>query len=98
MSKKAFDNIMAGLQDAVAYAEGDLSRGRTQEYRVPVVDVRSARTKLGLSLNNFAATFGISVDTVRHWEQGQLQPTGLAQTLLAIIDREPEAVKRALSA
>ena len=89
---------MAGLEDAVAYAGGDQSRGRTHEYRIPTVDVSSARAKLGLSLDKFAATFGVSVGTVRNWEQGQRQPEGPARTLLAIIDREPEAVKRALSA
>lgn len=97
MSKKVFDNIMAGLEDAIAYADGDSSRGRPHDYRFPTVDVSSARAKLGLSLDKFAVTFGVSVDTVRNWEQGRCQPGGPARTLLAVIDQEPEAVKRALN-
>lgn len=37
------------------------------------------------------------LSTVRSWEQGQRQPSGAARTLLKVIEREPEAVKRALS-
>jgi putative transcriptional regulator len=34
---------------------------------------------------------------LRKWEQGQRQPHGAALTLLNIMDREPEAVIRAIS-
>ena len=43
MGKKAFDDIMAGLQDALAYAQGDGTRGRETIVEVPAVDVRAAR-------------------------------------------------------
>ena len=32
MSKKAFDSIMAGLQDALAYTKGDKTRGRSTAF------------------------------------------------------------------
>jgi len=34
--------------------------------------------------------------TLRKWEQGQRSPTGAAKTLPEMIEREPEAVNRAL--
>lgn len=34
--------------------------------------------------------------TVRNWEQGVRHPEGPARILLQVIDREPEAVMRAL--
>lgn len=39
MTKQAFDSIMAGLQDALAYAEGDRKRGRAHVIKIPEVDV-----------------------------------------------------------
>jgi putative transcriptional regulator len=50
-----------------------------------------------MSQGDFAARFGISPATLRNWEQGRRQPEGPARVLLAIIDREPQAVQRALS-
>ncbi len=93
---KAFDKIMDGLTDAIAYAEGDKSRGKAHVVEVPAVDVKAARKKLGLSQDKFAAAFKISSSTLRKWEQGARRPQGPAQVLLTVIDREPEAVLRAL--
>ena len=97
MASKAFDKIMDGLTDALAYAEGDKSRGKVHEVEVPTVDVRAARKKLGLSQDKFAETFKISSSTVRKWEQGSRLPNGPARVLLSVIEKEPEAVKRALA-
>lgn len=96
MSKRAFDKIMAGLTDAVAIAEG---RADPAAYRVHVpeaVDVKAIRRKLGLSQAAFAARFGFSAAAVRDWEQARRKPEASARVLLTVIDREPEAVQRAL--
>lgn len=97
MTKQAFDSIMAGLEDALAYAKGDRRRGKPHVVQVPAVDVRKARKKLGMSQDRFAASFGVSVATVRNWEQGRRRPEGAARVLLRVIEREPEAVSRALA-
>ncbi len=96
MATEAFNKIMDGLTDALAYANGDETRGKAHEVEVPTVDVRAARKKLGLSQNKFAKAFKISASTLRKWEQGSRHPNGPAQVLLAVIDKEPETVKRAL--
>ena len=62
------------------------------------VDVRGIREKLHLSQSAFAAQFGFTAAAVRQWEQGRRQPHGPARVLLTIIDREPNAVRRALEA
>jgi putative transcriptional regulator len=36
------------------------------------------------------------VNTVRHWEQGRRVPEGPTRAYLMVIDREPEAVQKAL--
>jgi putative transcriptional regulator len=96
MGKTAFDRIMDGLTDALAYAEGDTGRGKAHVVELPVVDVKAARKKLGLSQDKFAAAFRISPSTLRKWEQGTRHPQGPARVLLTVIAREPEAVLRAL--
>jgi putative transcriptional regulator len=60
------------------------------------VDVRAIRERLRLSQSAFAARFGFTTAAVRQWEQGRRQPHGPARVLLTIIDREPNAVRRAL--
>lgn len=62
------------------------------------VDVAAIRAKSGLSQERFAAVFGISLSTLRNWEQGRRAPEGPARVLLQVIDHEPEAVRRALAA
>ena len=45
----------------------------------------------------FATQFGFSIDAVRNWEQGRRQPDVAARAFLMVIDREPDAVRRALT-
>jgi len=96
MARKAFDAIAAGLHDAIASARGEGGRGRIRRVRVPDVDVSAVRAKLGLSQEDFAAAFGVSLGTVRNWEQGRRQPEGPARALLVVIDKAPKTVMEAL--
>src|SRR5437660_10412318 len=59
--------------------------------------VRRVRRRAGFSQAEFARRIGLSVATVRSWEQGKLLPEGAARALLRVLDRVPEAV-HALSA
>src|SRR5262245_60286153 len=96
MAKKAFEAIAEGLRDAIAHARGEDGRGRMRRVRIPDVDVAKVRAKLGLSQADFAATFGVSLGTVRNWEQGRRRPEGPARALLAVINKAPKAVMEAL--
>jgi putative transcriptional regulator len=60
------------------------------------VDVKALRGRLGMSQETFAAAFGLNLAALRDWEQQRRVPRGPARTLLRIIEREPEAAKRAL--
>jgi putative transcriptional regulator len=64
--------------------------------KVPTVDVAAIRAALGLTQAAFAARFGLSLGTVRDWEQRRKPPEGPARVLLAVIASDPEAVDRAL--
>jgi DNA-binding transcriptional regulator YiaG len=61
------------------------------------VDVRAVRKHLGLTQEEFAPLFGMSVSGYRKWEQGRRAVSGPARTLLRVMSREPEAVLRALA-
>lgn len=65
---------------------------------LPRIDVAALRKRLGLSQRVFGTRFHLSVATVRDWEQGRSRPDGAAGVLLAVIDRDPHAVMRALDA
>jgi putative transcriptional regulator len=55
-------------------------------------DVRAVRERYGLSQDQFAGLMGISVGTLRNWEQGRRKPRGPARVLLVVAARHPEAV------
>ncbi len=96
MGKKAFESIAAGLREAIAHARGAPTGVRVRRVRVPDVNVGTARGKLGLSQEDFAAAFGVSVGTVRNWEQGRRRPEGPARVLLTVINKAPRTVMDAL--
>ena len=59
--------------------------------------VRRVRAGTGLSQNRFAAHYGFSVAAVRDWEQGRRTPEASTLCYLRVIEREPQAVSRALA-
>ena len=67
-----------------------------QAARVTEVELSAAakaRSKVGLSQNDFADLLGVSLRTVQDWEQGRRNPTGAAQTLLRVAEQHPEALR-----
>ncbi len=95
---KLSNELLKSLEEALAHAEGKRTAARVHKVPVKPADIQKARKRLGLSQDQFAGAFGVSASTLRKWEQGQRSPTGAAKTLLKIIEREPEAVVRALKA
>jgi DNA-binding transcriptional regulator YiaG len=55
-------------------------------------DVASLRAFLGLSQDQLALAMGISVHTLRNWEQGRRYPDGPAIALLRIAARHPRVI------
>ena len=92
---QAFQSIKQGLNEAISHARG-YKRG-VMVHQPQEVDVPGLRTRLGLTQEQFAARFGFSVATLRHWERGDRSPNGAALVLLNVIDKDPRAVMRALS-
>ena len=74
--------------DAQSATEAQLAAGRRRP------DVRAIRDSLGLSIEEFAARFGLSQILVGEWEGGQRHPDRTALMLLRVIAAEPDTVAR----
>ena len=59
--------------------------------------VRRVRAGFGLTQAGFAERFGVPAASLRDWEQGRRAPDAATKAYLTVIEREPEAVLRALS-
>ncbi len=90
----AFDSIKQGLDEALEFSKGKTGKAVVHEFSP--VDVKNIRAKVGMSQNEFASAFGISVSTLRHWERGDRTPHGPALVLLNVVAKEPKAVLKAL--
>jgi putative transcriptional regulator len=92
---KAFASIKRGLEQAVRHGKGQRVAGM-RVHVAPEIDVKAVRERTGMTQEQFAATFAISLGALRHWERGDRKPRGTARVLLNVIAKEPQAVMRAL--
>ncbi len=70
-----------------------LARGKLKSGQ----DVAALRRFTGLSQQMFAVALGISVHTLRNWEQGRRMPEGPALALLRIAARHPRVLHENLA-
>jgi len=89
-------SILRGFEEAIAFAEGTADMSLYRVHIPAEIDVKAIRGRLGLTQQEFAVRFGFSVNTLRHWEQGRRVPEGPTRAYLMVIDREPQAVQKAL--
>lgn len=99
MEKELFESLMSGLEDAVAFAEGDTTRCRVVVRESPVPeykaeDVARTRKSLNLSQRALASVLGVSTRTVEAWEAGRNKPSGAARHLLYLFDCDHSLVDR----
>lgn len=87
------DDLMQSLGEALAHIKGE---GPALVH--PPIDPREVREHAGLTQAQMAPIMGMSLSGYCKWEQGKRAVSGPAETLLRLIAKEPEAVKRALAA
>ena len=90
-----FESIKRGMEEAIAHSKGE--KGDVRLFIPEQVDVRQVRERTGLTQNHFAATFGISLGTLRHWERGDRKPHGPALVLLNAVNNAPDVLMRILN-
>lgn len=90
------ERMIRSAKQALAFAEGKKDHGCV--VHIPEeINVRRIRKKLNMSQKTFADYFGVNLRTIQDWEQGRRVPSGASKNFLFVIDREPEAVRRALT-
>ena len=96
MIRDDFQKLVTSVKQA-----GKIRRGKarpTRVFRFKPADVKAIRLQLDQSQAEFALMIGVSVATLRNWEQGRRSPEGPARALLKVAAEQPDAVRRALSA
>jgi len=89
--------IEEGLREALAWKRGEI------ELEIRVIElmtpkrVKAIRKSVAKSPREFECRFGVPARTVEGWEQGKKVDVA-ARVLLTVIEKEPEAVERALVA
>jgi putative transcriptional regulator len=94
MKTEDFDLLMTSVKQGSAILRGDAKPSRVFEYQP--ADVKRIRSSLHQSQVEFAQMIGVSVSTLRNWEQGRRVPEGPARALLMVAARNPKAVAEAL--
>jgi putative transcriptional regulator len=91
MKDELFNELMESVRQGGAILRGEMEPSRAFDLD-EAPDVASVREQLGLSQPKMAALMGISVGTLRNWEQGRRRPEGPARALLRVAAKHPEAV------
>lgn len=90
MKKEPFEELIESVKQGGAIIRGKMEASRSTEF--PDLEVRSIRERYDLSQDKFASLLGISVATLRNWEQGRRRPEGPARVLLRVAAEHPEAI------
>ena len=90
MKKELFEELLESVKQGGAIMKGRMKPLRTFDFAES--EVRKIREQYGLSQDKFATLMGISVATLRNWEQGRRKPEGPARILLRVAASHPEAL------
>lgn len=85
------DDLIQAMTEALAHAKGE-GTAIVHDHIAP----REVREKAKLTQAQMAPLMGMSLSGYRKWEQGQRRVSGPAATLLRLIQKEPDVVRRAL--
>ena len=94
---KAFESIKRGLLQAIEHANGTADPSTYRVHVVCPIDVEKIRTNLGLTQQEFAEKFSLSIRSIRSWESGKRSPNGIARAYLSVIMRAPQVVQESLT-
>jgi putative transcriptional regulator len=90
MKDELFSELVASVREGGKILRDKARPTRTFEIKAP--NVKKIRSTYKLSQNEFAALMGISVKTLRNWEQGRRTPEGAARVLLQVAAKHPDVI------
>ena len=96
-SQMSGSRIIESMKEAVAFSRGELPKDAYAVHIPERVDVKAIRNRMRLSQVKFAKRFGLSVYTLRNWEQGKRQPDPAARAYLKVIEKIPDIVSKVLA-
>jgi putative transcriptional regulator len=94
MKEEDFADLVKSVKQAGKIRRGEMKPSR--RFEMAPADIKSIRQSLEKSQTEFALMIGVSVATLRNWEQGRRHPEGPARALLKVAESNPEAVRKAL--
>lgn len=92
-----FEDLMQGLNEALAYERGE-GKAKVTTYTIEPVkgfdktEIRDIRMRHHMSQSMFASFMGVSKKTVEAWECGRNHPTGSACRLLDLLDKDYDVI------
>jgi len=95
MKDDMFDDLIQSTTQAVMISKGKLQASR--KFTINPPDIAAIRKITEKSQEDFARMIGVSVGTLRNWEQGRRKPEGPALALLKIVSADPVYVEKVLS-
>lgn len=90
MNKNHFDQLLESVRQGADILQGRVKPAR--KFNLDDLDVQKIRKRLKLSQSQFARLMGISVGTLKNWEQGRRRPDGPARVLLGVAATHPEVL------
>ncbi len=99
MDEKYFENLdygktlIASMEQALAYEQGDKTKGRTRVYEIPTPaydgkEIAQLRKTLKVSQAGLALALGVSKRTVESWEAGKSLPNNATNKLLYLVEKD----------
>lgn len=95
---RAGERLIRAAKEARSIARGEADPDTFTVHVPAEVDVKKIRACRGLTQMEFASRYGLNIGRLRDWEQKRSKPDSAARAYLMVIERDPEAVERALSA
>jgi putative transcriptional regulator len=89
--------LIKAAKEGRSIARGEADAATYTTFVPPEIDVKAIRARRGLTQEEFSLRYAISLASLRDWEQGRYSPDPTARAYLTIIDRNPEAVEKALT-
>ena len=90
MKNTQFEELIGSVKEMKMIKAGKAKPSRSFKYEEH--EIKEIRNKYELTQDQFAEMIGISLGTLRNWEQGRRKPEGPAKVLLRIIDQYPKAI------
>jgi putative transcriptional regulator len=94
MKKGLFEELLESIREAGAIARGELEPARVTKFEA--VNARATRETFGITQLAFSRMIGVSLGTLRNWEQGRRHPHGPARVLLLVAAAHPDMVRRVI--